>query len=210
MGGGAGGGGKNWLLLKERDVEARPSTEGDITAERPESVAAIVRTALPARVHPQLAMLAAAPPPGDDWGHKIKYCGYRALGRMEGGRPRVFPRSGQDWTDRFGPLAAACAGLPVDTAWLDGEVGVLDDDGRSRFEARQEARGPPRAASLRYVVFDLLHLDGADLRALPLEQRKQRLAQLLRRAGGGETLRYGDHVVGRGAGFRGQGARAGR
>jgi bifunctional non-homologous end joining protein LigD len=80
-------------------------------------------------------------------------------------------------------------------------VVVLDDDGRSRFEALQDALSSTRVADLRYLVFDLLHLDDADLRALPLEQRKQRLAQLLRRADGGETLRYGDHVVGRGAAF---------
>src|SRR5215813_13369085 len=66
MGGRAGEGGKNWLLLKERDVEAREATEGDIVAERPESVAAIERVALPERMRPQLAVLADTPPPGDD------------------------------------------------------------------------------------------------------------------------------------------------
>jgi bifunctional non-homologous end joining protein LigD len=201
MGGRAGEGGKNWLLLKERDVEARPATEGDIVAERPESVATIARTALPARIRPQLATLADEPPPGDEWVHEIKYDGYRALCRLEDRRARVFTRSGQDWTDRFGPVAPACAALPVRTAWLDGEVVVLDDDGRSRFEALQEALSAKDGRGLKYVVFDLLHLDGVDLRPLPLEQRKQRLAQLLRRADGGETLRYGDHVIGRGAAF---------
>jgi bifunctional non-homologous end joining protein LigD len=208
MGGRASEGGKNWLLLKERDVEARPSTEGDIVVERPESVAAIVHTALPERVQPQLATLADEPPPGDDWVHEIKYDGYRALCRIEDGRARVFTRSGQDWTDRFAPVAAACAHLPVDAAWLDGEVVVLDEDGRSRFEALQEALSTSRGP-LRYVVFDLLHLDGADLRSLPLEQRKQRLAQLLRRGGDDGTLRYGDHVVGRGAAFLHQAAEHG-
>jgi bifunctional non-homologous end joining protein LigD len=201
MGGRAGEGGKNWLLLKERDVEARPATEGDIVAERPESVATIARTALPARIRPQLATLADEPPPGDEWVHEIKYDGYRALCRLEDRRARVFTRSGQDWTDRFGPVAPACAALPVRTAWLDGEVVVLDDDGRSRFEALQEALSAKDGRGLKYVVFDLLHLDGVDLRPLPLEQRKQRLAQLLRRADGDRTLRYGDHVIGRGAAF---------
>jgi bifunctional non-homologous end joining protein LigD len=201
MGGRAGEGGKNWLLLKERDVEARPATEGDIVAERPESVAAVPHSALPARLRPQLATLADAPPPGDEWVHEIKYDGYRALCRLEDGRARLFTRSGQDWTDRFAPVARACAALPARTAWLDGEVVVLDGEGRARFEALQEALSAKDGSGLRYVVFDLLHEDGTDLRALPLEQRKQRLAVLLRRAGGDGTLRYGDHVVGRGAAF---------
>src|SRR5262249_57976860 len=68
-------------------------------------------------------------------------------------------------------------------------------------EGRRAARGSPAAtAGLRYVLFDLLHLDGVDLRGLPLEQRKQRLAALLRRSTD-DTLRYGDHVVGRGEAF---------
>jgi bifunctional non-homologous end joining protein LigD len=200
MGGRSGEGGKNWLLLKERDVEAREATAGDIVAERPESVAAIARSPLPERVRPQLAVVTDAPPSGDDWLHEIKYDGYRALCRVDGGRARMYVRSGQDWTDRFRPVARACAALPVETAWLDGEVVVLDDEGRSSFEALQQALGGDGREALRYVVFDLLHLDGADLRALALEQRKQRLAALVRRAAG-DTLRYGDHVVGRGAAF---------
>src|SRR5262249_57990311 len=80
------------------------------------------------------------------------------------------------------------------------EIVVFDGTGRSSFEALQEALGGNPRAGLCYLVFDLLHLDGADLRLLALEQRKQRLAALLRRAGG-EVLRYGDHVVGRGAAF---------
>src|SRR5262249_5889261 len=159
MGGRAGEGGKNWLLLKERDAEAHPATEGDILAERPESVAAVTRGPLPARLAPQLAILADEAPKGDDWLHEIKYDGYRALCRLEHGRARLFTRSGQDWSDRFGPVARECAGLPAQAAWIDGEVVVLDADGRTRFEALQEALGSPAAAgALRYVAFDLLHL----------------------------------------------------
>ncbi len=203
MGGRAGEGGKNWLLLKERDAEARDATQGDVTAERPESVAAVPPSSLPERLRPQLATPADTPPAGDEWLHEIKYDGYRALCRLESGRARLFTRSGQDWTDRFGPVATACAALPADTAWLDGEVVVLEADGRTTFEGLQEilgGAGDVARAGLRYVVFDLLHHDGVDLRPLPLERRKQRLAALARRAGG-DVVRYGDHVVGRGAVF---------
>jgi bifunctional non-homologous end joining protein LigD len=201
MGGKAAEGGKNWLLLKERDVEARPATEGDIVAQRPESVAAIERVALPERIHPQLAVLADAPPSGDEWVHEIKYDGYRALCRLADGVARLFTRSGQDWSERFASVTRACAGLPARAAWLDGEVVVLDENGRSRFEALQEALSAKVGAGIQYVVFDLLHLDGVDLRPLALEQRKQRLAALLRRAPGHGLLRFGDHVVGRGPAF---------
>jgi bifunctional non-homologous end joining protein LigD len=201
MGGRAGEGGKNWLLIKERDVEARPEGESDVLAERPESVAEKPDDPLPERLAPQLATLADAPPRGDDWLHEIKYDGYRIVCRLEDGRVRLFTRSAQDWTARLGPVARACAALPAKTAWLDGEVVVFEDGGRTRFEALQEAlsnRGDP--GTLRYVLFDLLHHDGDDLRRVPLERRKQRLATLLRRASEA-TLVYGDHVIGRGEAF---------
>jgi bifunctional non-homologous end joining protein LigD len=111
MGGRSGEGGKNWLLLKERDVEAREATAGDIVAERPESVAAITRGPLPERLRPQLAVLADAPPPGDDWLHEIKYDGYRALCRIEDGRARLFVRADRTGPTASGPVAGACAAL---------------------------------------------------------------------------------------------------
>src|SRR5262249_45885964 len=141
MGGRAGEGGKNWLLLKERDVEAREATAGDIVVERPESVSAIARGPLPERMRPQLPVVADAAPPGDEWVHEIKDDGCRALCRIESGRARMFVRSGQDWTEKFRTVARASAALPVDTVWLDGEIVVFDGTGRSSFEALQEALG---------------------------------------------------------------------
>lgn len=201
MGGKAGEGGKNWLLLKERDAEAKPATAGDILRERPESVHGLARVALPARVTLQLATPADVAPDGDQWLHEIKYDGYRALCRIEGGVARLFTRAGLDWTARFHGIGEAASALPVDDAFLDGEIVVLGEDGRSRFEALQEALSDPTHAPLTYVVFDLLFEDGIDLREQPLERRKARLASLLRRGTAPDVLRYGDHVVGRGPGF---------
>ncbi|MCW5893113.1 MAG: DNA ligase D [bacterium] len=201
MGGRAGEGGKNWLLLKERDAEAKPATDGDVLRERPESVHGLHRGPLPERVALQLATPAAAAPEGDGWLHEIKYDGYRALCRIAGGTARLFTRSGQDWTARFHGVGDAAAALPVDGAFLDGEIVVLGEDGRSRFEALQEALAGNEPAPLTYVVFDLLFEDGVDLREQPLERRKARLAALLRRATDAGVLRYGDHVVGRGPAF---------
>src|SRR5262249_60431197 len=105
MGGRASEGGKNGLLLKERDEEARPATDGDILAERPESVAAVAFEPLPARLAPQLAILADEAPSGDAWLHEIKYDGYPGLCRIGKGRGRLFTRRGQDWGEPFGPVA---------------------------------------------------------------------------------------------------------
>jgi bifunctional non-homologous end joining protein LigD len=146
---------------------------------------------VPAWVEPQLATLVTDAPPGDDWVHEIKLDGYRILLRIERGRVRLFTRNRQDWTARFPTVAEAAAALPVTGAWLDGEVVALDRTGVSRFQALQafDAAGP--AGSLVYVAFDLLFLDGRDLRDRPLLERKARLARLIGRRRG--RLRYSEH-----------------
>jgi bifunctional non-homologous end joining protein LigD len=208
MGGRSSEGGKNWLLLKERDAYARPLVEGDVLEERPESVAGdpsiadAPKTRLPEHLAPQLATLTDAPPPGPEWIHELKYDGYRALCRIDHGKARLFSRNAKDWTRELAAVARAAERLPVDDAWLDGEVVVMDPDGRTSFQALQNALASGRGDGLTYVVFDLPFLDGRDLRALPLRTRKQALAALLARSrthDGG--LRYAEHVDGQGEAF---------
>jgi bifunctional non-homologous end joining protein LigD len=207
MGGRSGEGGKNWLLLKERDAAARRLADGDVLEERPESVAGAPNiadapeAALPATLSPQLATLADAPPAGPEWVHELKYDGYRALVRIEDGKARVFSRSGKDWTHAMAGVARAAAALPVDAAWLDGEVVVMQADGRSSFQALQNALSGDEAAPLTYVVFDAPFLDGRDLRKLPLVSRKQAVHALIARAGDQEVVRYADHIEGDGVAF---------
>ena len=209
MGGTAGEGGKNWLLLKERDATARPLAEGDVLEERPESVAGkpavadAPRAKLPQMLAPQLATLADDPPAGPEWVHELKYDGYRALCRIGDGTVRLFSRSGKEWTHEMAAVARAVSTLPADEAWLDGEVVVFERDGRTSFQALQNALAERRDDLLGYVVFDLPFLDGRDLRSLPLVARKQALAALLARAAPAtrEVLRLGDHVDGEGALF---------
>jgi bifunctional non-homologous end joining protein LigD len=124
---------------------------------------------------------------------------------------RLLTRTGKDWTERFPAVAAAAAELPVEAALLDGEVVALAADGSSSFAALQQALGRHAGGPLVCYLFDLLHLDGIDLTACPLEQRKSLLARLLARAGRDETttLRFSDHVVGRGAEFHRQACRHG-
>jgi bifunctional non-homologous end joining protein LigD len=146
---------------------------------------------LPAWVAPQLATLVSGPPPGDDWVHEIKLDGYRILLRVERGRVKLLTRNRQDWTTCFPAVAAAAAALPVKEALLDGEIVALDRAGVSSFQALQQADQLETGRSLVYVVFDLLFLDGRDLRPLPLVERKARLARLLKARRG--RLRYSVH-----------------
>ena len=146
---------------------------------------------LPAWVAPQLATLVSGPPPGDDWVHEIKLDGYRILLRIERGRVMLLTRNRQDWTTRFPAVAEAAAALPVKEALLDGEIVVLDRAGVSSFQALQQADQLERGRALVYVAFDLLFLDGRDLRPLPLVERKARLAGLL--TGRRGRLRYSEH-----------------
>ncbi len=151
---------------------------------------------LPARVLPQLCRLVTEPPAGDDWVHEIKLDGYRILARLDRGRVTLLTRNAQDWTAKFPGVARAVAALPARQAWLDGEIAVLDARGISSFQALQEALSGTRSAEVHYFVFDLLYVDGRDLRRLSLVERKAKLRALVSR---GTAMHYLDHTEGNGA-----------
>jgi bifunctional non-homologous end joining protein LigD len=144
----------------------------------------------------QLALLVDEAPAGDAWAHEVKYDGYRIGCAVEEGRATLWSRRGKDWTREFPEVAAAARALPVRSALLDGEVAVLLPDGRTSFQALQNAL-TGRDRRLVYFVFDLLHLDGEDLAPRPLEERKAALERLV--GGRGGIIRYAPHVVGDGA-----------
>ena len=147
----------------------------------------------------QLATLVDAPPEGPEWVHEQKFDGYRILATLEDGHARLLSRRFKDWTGEFPTIAEAIEKLPVTSAQLDGEVAVVLPDGRTSFQGLQNSFGN-RDANLVYFVFDLLEIEGESLIALPLEARKARLEQLVRRAKS-RTIKYSDHVVGRGDEF---------
>jgi bifunctional non-homologous end joining protein LigD len=166
---------------------------------------------LPPFVAPQLATLAAEVPKGDDWLFELKLDGYRIEAAVAGGHAKLLTRNAKDWTAKFPVVAAAVAKLPVASALLDGEVVALAADGRSSFQALQNALRPEAGAertALVYFVFDLLHLDGDDLTGRPLAERKDLLHRLLGR-GTGATARYNDHIAEEGAAFYRQACRLG-
>jgi len=178
-------------------------TAGTKKTAEPSSAAAAIpgarKAAMPSSIEPQLATLVDAVPRGDEWIHEIKYDGYRALCEIRDGEARLITRHGKDWTDRFSPVAREAAKLPVRQAILDGEVVVLEADGTTSFQTLQNALAENRQNDLVYFAFDLIYLDGYDLRGASLLDRKAALLELL--AGGGKAIRPGDHIEGDGEGF---------
>ncbi|HEX4928447.1 MAG TPA: DNA ligase D [Burkholderiales bacterium] len=187
-----------WLLIKRRDEDARPGV--DITEERPESVKRAPRpakygkrSALPQFVAPQLATLSAAPPKHGEWIYEVKHDGYRMLARLAPRDARLFTRSGKEWTAKLPHLARELKRLRLEGSWLDGEIVVLREDGRSSFQRLQNAFESGRDGEIVYFVFDAPYLKGEDLRALPLAQRKKRLHAALK---GSRSVRFSDHLEG--------------
>jgi bifunctional non-homologous end joining protein LigD len=134
---------------------------------------------MPTIIEPELATLASRPPASGDWSYEIKYDGYRMLIRIDGGSVRLFTRNGHDWTDRMPKLRAAVESLPVENAWLDGEAVVLNASGTPDFNALQNAFDRRSTTKIVIFLFDILWLNGEDLRSEPLRARRQLLHDLL-------------------------------
>jgi bifunctional non-homologous end joining protein LigD len=149
-------------------------------------------------IPPQLATLVTQAPDGPGWLHEIKLDGYRMHARLDSGDVRLLTRTGLDWTDKYPAIADALAELPVKSAYLDGELCGVLADGRTAFNLIQNA-ADTRTGSLMFFLFDLLFLDGEDLRGLPLVERKARLKSLL--ADAPSCLQFTDHQLGRGPAF---------
>jgi bifunctional non-homologous end joining protein LigD len=116
--------------------------------------------AMPAKLQPQLPVLVAAVPSGDQWLHEIKYDGYRIVARLARGEPRLISRNGNDWTAKFPTIVAALGNLPVKDALLDGEVVHEQPNGVTSFSLLAIDLSEGRTQHLVYYIFDLLHLDG--------------------------------------------------
>jgi bifunctional non-homologous end joining protein LigD len=129
-------------------------------------------------IEPQLASLVEEPPEGKHWIHEVKHDGYRCQVLLERGQARVFTRNGFDWTDRYPGIARAATRLRCRSAIIDGEAIVQKVDGASDFEALSSAMRY-RPQSIILYAFDLLHLDGKDLRQETLLERRANLQALV-------------------------------
>jgi bifunctional non-homologous end joining protein LigD len=182
--------------VKPRAARAASAQKSPLPADLRAALDAAPKAVLPMTLSPQLATLADQAPSGDDWLSEIKFDGYRAVCRIDGGTARIFTRAGNDWTDKWQSIATAAEQLPLRQAWLDGEVVALDDEGNVSFQRLQNMAREGQKARLAYYVFDLPCLDGRDLRGLPLSTRKALLQALMSGMPANGSLLYSDHIVG--------------
>ena len=140
-------------------------------------------------IPPCLPSPADRPPSGPGWVHEIKHDGFRMMVRRDATRVRLLTRNGHDWTERFPLIVAAANTLKVRSCLLDGEAVACDGDGLPCFDRLRYRR---QDAAVFLFAFDLLELDGADLRREPIEIRKATLASVLRKAGTG--IQINEHM----------------
>ncbi|MGI6123905.1 MAG: DNA ligase D [Acetivibrionales bacterium] len=197
----------NWLLLKEKDEYTKTETgiseyttsirtgrtmdeieagENDSFTKNPFSTAEV-----------QLAKLVKTVPEDENWIYEMKYDGYRIMAFVEGNIARLITRNGNDYTKRFFTVGNSLIDFANGKSFvLDGEMTIIDATGKTDFQALQNHMKNPIGQSLTYIIFDLLALDGVDLRDRPLFERKEILEKLMKDAP--KNLYYSRHVKGKG------------
>jgi bifunctional non-homologous end joining protein LigD len=203
-----------WLLMKKHDAFA---TTDDVTADersvqsgltldevgrkpvRAKRASRVKKSAanMPHEIQPMLATLVDEPFDRAGWLFEVKWDGYRAIAEIDSDDVRLYSRNHKSFADKFAPVVDALNNLGHN-AVLDGEIVVLDREGKSRFQLIQNYQKTGKG-NLVYYVFDLLYLDGKDLRSLPLTERKARLRKLLGRNPG--IIHFSDHIESRGKEF---------
>jgi bifunctional non-homologous end joining protein LigD len=199
---------KNWLLIKKDDEYAIPDDEDEFLKEETTSVVSnrsmeaiaaaednvwknnkanpvkkkLKNSAIPTFIPPELATLSDKMPESNEWVHEIKFDGYRIIARIENGEVVMLTRNGNDWTNKFPTIAKELEKFPVENAIIDGEIVVVDEDGRSNFLALQDALSADRYDIMQYYVFDILYLNNENLTADFLLARKEKLQQLMHKA----------------------------
>ncbi len=184
----------------EPDENKAPATTRKKKVTTDSSLSMYPLESMPGFIQPQLATASLTPPAGDGWVHELKLDGYRMQAHVDKGRVTVFSRNGLDWTPRVKAIAKVLETLNVDNAVIDGEVVALDDAGLSSFAALQAAFDEKKPTDLVYYCFDLLHLNGHNLRDAELSQRKRSLRSLLETLQGNtprdaEIVRYSEHLA---------------
>ncbi len=216
---------KQWLLIKREDeYSGDADADGLLTQGLPQKKAGNRKAAAPAKQRgslksdrwrqraldmpgarkgdypsgfsPQLASSRETAPVGDDWLHEIKWDGYRMMADLIGGKVKLRSRGKLDWTETFPEVTHAVEALPVKDVRLDGELVVIDQEGRSDFSALQRAIDGTSKQPLRYVVFDMPSIAGIDLSHAALIDRKSLLKDLVGKRAG--VIAYSEHVLGHG------------
>jgi bifunctional non-homologous end joining protein LigD len=179
------------------DVKPRRSTHRSSARFIARTLDDAIQAPFPGFIEPCNPTLRKLPPSGPAWVHEIKHDGYRVQAHFDG-EPRIYTRRGNEWAARMPTIAAALKALPANNLILDGELVALDRTGKPSFYELPNELKVRVKARLVYYAFDLLYLDGFDLRRAPLAGRKRVLAELL--SGDGLNLiRYTEHLEGDGA-----------
>src|SRR5258708_3365832 len=225
------GKGNEWLIIKKKDAEAKPGWNiedyarsvltGRTQKEVGEKLAAVdqppatnrrslstirgaIQAPMPRSISPMLATLTTKPPSGDQWLYEVKWDGVRALCFVEDNQLHIYSRTQKRCDQQYPELSVLPHFLKASTAILDGEIAVLDGQGRSSFsliQPRISVSDPnsiahlARSTPVTLFLFDLIYLDGYDLRGVPLEERKALLAEVLEPA---DRIRLSDHFVAQG------------
>jgi bifunctional non-homologous end joining protein LigD len=203
--------GKDWLLIKKKDFAVRegwdPEADTRSVLQGPGDISSTegaVKAEMPASLEPMLATLGSAVPSGSEWLYEVKWDGYRALCFVEGGKVRMVSRRGTNLDKQFASVAQALAqSVKADKAIIDGEVVALDENGNPSFQRLQNLTGfgtkpavkGMTAPFLNFFAFDLLYLNGYDLRKAALIDRRQLLMSILLPS---EIVRYSEHFIGKG------------
>ncbi|MEN5046854.1 DNA ligase D [Pseudomonas koreensis] len=156
--------------VKKAPAKPRKAASGTLTGAR--------KAKLPAQLKPELATLVDSAPEGQ-WSYEIKFDGYRIMARIDHDQVQLFTRNGHDWTHKLPQQAQALAELGLESAWLDGEVVVTNEQGVPDFQALQNAFEAGRSGSIMYYLFDMPYLNGVDLREVPVEERRAALSTVL-------------------------------
>lgn len=194
-----------WLLIKHRDKYASDKDvtklDKSVVSGRPvdpkeeTNAESAPKSEIPRRVKPMLATLVDEPFDDSDWIYEIKWDGYRAIGAWDGREAELYSRNGQDFSQKYPPAYEALRKLKRPVV-IDGEIVVLDESGKSHFELLQNYGN--QGGDLAYYAFDILWMDGHDLRDLPLTRRKEILKAVLPSQ---EPIRYSDHIEAKGKAF---------
>jgi bifunctional non-homologous end joining protein LigD len=205
------GKGKDWLLIKKKDFAVRegwdPESDTRSVLQGPGDLSSIegaIKAGMPSSLEPMLATMSSTVPSGTEWLYEVKWDGYRALCYVESGKVRMLSRRGTKLDKQFASVSDALAqSVQVETAIIDGEVVALDENGNPSFQRLQNATGfgakpvvkGMAAPFLNFFAFDLLYLNGYDLRKAALIDRRRLLMSILLPS---EIVRYSEHFAGKG------------
>ncbi|WP_415756842.1 DNA ligase D [Pseudomonas sp. LT1P18] len=168
------------IVAKKAKTAAKPVKKpaAPVHKEKPAPLTGARKARLPELLKPELATLVEKAP-GGEWSYEIKFDGYRIMARIDHDEVKLFTRNGHDWTHKLPRQAEALAALGLESAWLDGEMVVADEQGVPDFQALQNAFDSGRSGNIVYYLFDMPYLNGVDLREVPVEERRVALSTVL-------------------------------